>query len=135
MRRSRLTVVLLAVAACTQKTPEVSQDVSSTPVQTASQDSVTSDPTAAVTSVESTRTASAKQVMAAARSLCSIREEEPHLVVECTSSIAPEQQLAFAQAIANADVVLTGRARNIYYYLPDGRQFAQADRLNGIRLK
>lgn len=73
--------------------------------------------------------------MANAEALCKFTEEPPHLVVECSSPIPPADQLGFATAIANADAVLQGGARNIYFYQPGGKQFAQADRLNGIRLK
>ncbi len=79
--------------------------------------------------------AAARAVMANAGEICKIYEEDPHLVVECSERIAPEQQLGFATAIANADAVLTGQARNIYFYLPGHQQFAQADRLRGVRLK
>ncbi len=77
----------------------------------------------------------ARAVMAIAGAICKIYEEAPHLVVECSERIAPEQQLEFATAIANADAVLTGQARNIYCYLLGHQQFAQADRLRGVRLK
>jgi hypothetical protein len=73
--------------------------------------------------------------MANARQLCKIFEESPHLVVECTAVIPQEQRLGFATAIADADAALTGKARNIYFYLPGGQQFAQADPLSGVRLK
>ena len=82
--------------------------------------------------------AAAQEVMNNARTLCGIREEPGHLVVECRWNIPTEQRLDFAVAIANADVVLRGgRARNIYYYLPGGggTMFAQADPLNGVRLR
>lgn len=77
----------------------------------------------------------AQQVMDTARGICSIEEEDGHLVVECSSDIADYKQLDFARAIADADVILNGERRNIYYYLPSGRQFAQADSLNGVQLK
>ncbi|MDP2958009.1 MAG: hypothetical protein Q8N53_16405 [Longimicrobiales bacterium] len=67
--------------------------------------------------------------------MCKIYEEAPHLVVECRDFIPPEQQLQFAVSIADADAALTGKARNIYYYLPGGSQFAQADPVSGVRLK
>lgn len=79
--------------------------------------------------------ASAERVLSNARSLCGIREEAPHLVVECTAQIPAGKQLAFATAIADADATLTGSTRNIYFYLPGGQQFAQADPLHGVRLK
>ncbi len=79
--------------------------------------------------------ASTELVMKNARDICAIRVEDPHLVVECKADISHENQLAFARAIADADVVLNGSPRNIYFYLPGGAQFAQADPVNGIRLK
>jgi hypothetical protein len=85
-------------------------------------------------SVVDSRISSADRVMSNARALCRIYEEAPHLVVECDSNLPRAQQLEFATAIANADAVLTGRARNIYFYV-GGEQFAQADPIDGVRLK
>lgn len=73
--------------------------------------------------------------MSTARELCSIGFESPHAVVECNADIPRENRLKFATAIADADAVLSGKPRNIYFYLPGGEQFAQADPLSGIRLK
>ena len=79
----------------------------------------------------------AQDVMSNARQLCNIYEEALRLVVECRLNIPTEQRLDFAVAIANADALLTGKARNIDYYLPGGAgvMFAQADPVRGIRLK
>ena len=79
------------------------------------------------------RERAAAEVMANAGTLCNIYTEGDHLVVECRHAQAAT--LAFARAIANADAVQTGRARTIFFYGPDGRQFAQADGLRGIYLK
>jgi hypothetical protein len=70
--------------------------------------------------------------MANARQLCNIYEEDPHLVVECREVI--DDELRFANAVADADAVLSGKARPIYFYQPGGQKFAQADPLNGVRL-
>jgi hypothetical protein len=80
------------------------------------------------------RSSAARSVMANARTLCKIYEEAPTLVVECFADIPSESRLGFATAIANADAVLTGKARIIHFYLPGGQKFAQADELRGIRL-
>jgi len=85
--------------------------------------------------VDATALSAAEQVMTNARALCAIREETPHLVVECSTDIPLAQRLPFARAVADADAILSGQARNLYFYLPGGVQFAQADALNGIRLK
>ena len=100
-------------------------------------DDSTSTPTPTYTAEQR---AAAQKVIANSKELCTIRDEsvnnEPsHLVVECKSNIANEQRLDFANAIANADVIISGKPRNIYFYLPGGQQFAQADPLNGVRLK
>lgn len=85
------------------------------------------------------QTAAAKKVMKNAKGLCNIYEETlhggaPNVVVECRSSLPEDRWLQFATAIADADAVLSGQMRNIYFYV-GGTQFAQADPLHGIRLK
>ncbi len=81
--------------------------------------------------------AASQEVMAAARTLCNIYEEASHLVVECGWDIPTTERdlLRFATAIADADVILTGNPRSIYYYLPGGTEFAKADPLRGVRLR
>ena len=76
----------------------------------------------------------AREVMNAAAAACRIYDEGGHLVVECRSSALPADLLRFARSIADADAMLTGEARIIYFYA-EGRQFAQADRLSGVLLK
>ncbi len=44
------------------------------------------------------------------------------------------KRLIFVRAVANADAILSGRSRSIYFYDPSGNEFARADILNGIRL-
>ncbi|HID81899.1 MAG TPA: hypothetical protein EYP51_05950 [Thiotrichales bacterium] len=44
------------------------------------------------------------------------------------------QRLGYVKAIADADVVLSGEARNIYYYNPSNKLIAQADQYKGVRL-
>lgn len=85
-------------------------------------------------SADPSRLTAAHSVMANARTLCRIYEESPHLVVECFTSILQADRLGFARAISDADAVITGAARNIYFYLPGGQKFAQADPVRGVRL-
>lgn len=81
----------------------------------------------------SSRRAAADAVMSNASHLCSIYTEDPHLVVECRN-LPVDSRLEFAQAIAEADAVIEGEARNIYFYI-GGVQFAQGDPVHGVRLK
>ena len=77
----------------------------------------------------------AQTVMDTARKDCNIFEEGPHLVVEMKMYVSdPNQLLSYVKAIANSDVVLKGKPRNIYFYDPSNNKIAQADTLNGIRL-
>ena len=65
-------------------------------------------------------------------------EEGDHLVVEFREYLFPNdinKRLKFVRAVADADCIIKGKARTIFYYNPSGKQFAQADKLNGIRLK
>jgi hypothetical protein len=81
------------------------------------------------------KVASAKKVMALANQNCQIYEEGPHLVVEMRMYITdPNQRLSYVKAIADADVILQGKPRNIYFYDPSNKKIAQADTLNGVRL-
>lgn len=78
---------------------------------------------------------SAQKVMNMAREDCNIFEEGPHLVVEMKMYFTdPNQLLDYVKAIANSDVVLKGKPRNIYFYDPSNNRIAQADTLNGVRL-
>ena len=72
--------------------------------------------------------------MANARHLCKIYDEDGHAVVECKPNLPNDRRLQFATVIADADAVLTGQTRNIYFYV-GSQQFAQADPLRGVRLK
>jgi len=85
-----------------------------------------------------TRTESAKKVMKNVRQLANVFEESGHLVVEFHEYLFPydiNKRLQFVRAVADADCVLTGKPRLIFYYNPDGKQIAQADPSNGIKLK
>lgn len=78
---------------------------------------------------------SAQKIMNIAREDCNIFEEGPHLVVEMKMYINnPNQLLRYIRAIADSDVVLHGRTRNIYFYDPSNKKIAQADTLHGVRL-
>lgn len=81
------------------------------------------------------KVASANKVMALANQDCKIYEEGPHLVVEMQQYVTDQNLLlGYVRAIADADMVLHGTARNIYFYNPSNKKIAQADTLNGIRL-
>lgn len=78
---------------------------------------------------------SAQKVMLLARKDCQIYEEDSHLVVKIGMYINnPNELLKYVSAIADADVILQGEPRNIYFYDPSNRKIAQADTLKGIRL-
>ena len=77
----------------------------------------------------------ARDVLSSALSLCEIKTEGEHLVVECQEYIPSASQLAFATAIANADAVISRQARTIFFYQPGGSEFARADRVSGVRLR
>ena len=60
-----------------------------------------------------------------------------HLVVECREFIHPydiNARLRWVTAIADADALSAGEARMIFFYDPNGKKFAQADPLRGVRL-
>ena len=81
------------------------------------------------------KVAAARTIMNLARQDCNIHEEGSHLVVEMKMYIAdPNKLLGYVRSIADADAVLNGTSRNIYYYDPSSNKIAQADTLNGIRL-
>jgi len=74
------------------------------------------------------------------RSLATVEEEDGggHLILNFSSTPSPsdpEQRLRFVKAVADADAVLRGTSRMIFFYRPDGSQFAQADPLKGPQLK
>ena len=84
-----------------------------------------------------TKIDSAQKVMKNVRYLANIYEEGEHLVVEFHEYLFPydiNKRLQFIRAVADADCVINGKARNIFYYNPGGKQFAQADTLKGVRL-
>ena len=81
------------------------------------------------------KVASAQKVMTLVSQDCRIYEEDTHLVVEMQMYVTdPNQRLRYVRAIADADVILQGKPRNIYFYDPSNKQIAQADPLNGVRL-
>lgn len=85
-----------------------------------------------------TKMDSAQKVMKSVRQLANVYEEGGHLVVEFHEYLFPydiNKRLQFVRAVADADCVITGKPRLIFYYNPDGRQIAQASPINGIRLK
>jgi len=80
---------------------------------------------------------SAKKIMENVRALANVFEEGGHLVVEFHQYLYPEdinKRLTFIRAVADADCVLTGSARSIFFYNPGNVQIAKADSLNGVRL-
>lgn len=88
--------------------------------------------------VKDTKMDSAQKVMKSVRQMANVYEEGGHLVVEFHEYLFPydiNKRLQFVRAVADADCVITGKPRLIFYYNPDGRQIAQASPTNGIRLK
>ena len=80
--------------------------------------------------------ADARLLMNAVKANHKVYEEGPHLVVEMRQYIEDKNALLiFATRVADADCILNNGPRNIYYYDPSMHQVAQADTLNGIRLK
>jgi hypothetical protein len=49
-----------------------------------------------------------------------------------TFPVREEGQLALAQQFARADEIVEGRKRRIYFYNPNGKQYAQADGVRGV---
>jgi hypothetical protein len=85
-----------------------------------------------------TKMDSAQKIMKDVRQLAKVYEEGDHLVVEFHEYLFPSDingRLKFVRTVADADCIIKGKARTIFYYDPSGKQFAQADTLNGIRLK
>ena len=95
-------------------------------------------PSASQYSDEQRRAASS--VMANVRAIATTEEEDGgrHLILRFSATPSPtdpEQRLRFVKAVADADAVLRGTSRMIFFYRPDGSQFAQADPLRGSHLK
>ncbi|WKW12631.1 hypothetical protein Strain138_001928 [Pseudogemmatithrix spongiicola] len=51
-----------------------------------------------------------------------------------TFPVREEGQLALVQQFTNADEIVEGRKRRIYYYNPNGKLFAQSDGVRGVML-
>lgn len=76
-------------------------------------------------------------IMEAVRSQARVYEEGGNLVVECRQYIHPTDinaRLGWVRSVCDADATITGGPRSIFFYDPSMKKFAQADRLNGIRL-
>jgi sensor histidine kinase regulating citrate/malate metabolism len=116
-------------------TGNISSKISAIPNNTA-----TNNPEKTSTSkqiFDTKQTKSAHKIMENAKHLANIFEESGTLVVEFNQYLFPEdinKRLQFVRAVANADFVITGESRSIYYYNPGGKQIAKADTTNGIRL-
>ena len=81
--------------------------------------------------------ASAQKVMKNARQMAKIYEEGDHLVVEFNEHLSPDdinKRLRIVRAIADADCIIKGEPRSIFFYNPGGKQVAKADRVYGVRL-
>lgn len=81
---------------------------------------------------------SAQKVMVNVKQMAKVFEEDGRLVVEFHDYLYPydmDQRLRFVRIVADADAVLHNGPRSIYFYNPGDKQIAQADRLNGVRLK
>jgi hypothetical protein len=80
----------------------------------------------------------AQEVMKSIRQIANVFEERGSLVVEFNEYLYPNdinEQLRVVRSVADADCVLKGRPRTIFFYNPGGKMMAQADNQNGIRLK
>jgi hypothetical protein len=73
--------------------------------------------------------------MANTQGFADVFEEDGRLVVLCKIHVGKDKQLDLATAIANADAILQGKARVIYFQQPDGALFATARPGSGIKLK
>ena len=80
----------------------------------------------------------ANKIMQTTKQMANVFEEDGRLVIEFQEYLFPydiNKRLNFVRAIADADVILHGSARSIFYYNPGGKQIAKADTLNGVRLE
>lgn len=83
------------------------------------------------------RMGSAQKIMEDVRHLANVYEEGSHLVVEFNTYLFPNdinKRLAFVRAVADADSIIQGKARSIFFYNPGGKKIAKADTSNGVRL-
>jgi hypothetical protein len=87
----------------------------------------------ATNAVGQSQQAVAQSVMENARAICTFTEAAGGLTVTCPRDLARDSRLAFATAIANADAVISGRARQISFRLRGGGLFAEANPQTGIR--
>lgn len=79
----------------------------------------------------------AEGIMYAVKQYANIYEEDGHLVVEFHTFIHPynmNSRYQLIKTISNADCIIKGKARSIYFYNPDKKQIGQADVFSGIRL-
>lgn len=84
------------------------------------------------------QTRAAQNIMINVRTLAKVYEEGDHMVVEFRDYLFPNdknKRLQFVRSIADADCVITGKTRSIFFYDPGNKQIAKADRVNGIYLK
>lgn len=82
--------------------------------------------------------AKAQDIMEQVRRQANVFEEGGNLVVEFHNYLYPndiDKRLQVVRAVADADCILSGRPRSIFFYNPGNKQIAQADKLNGVRLK
>ena len=81
---------------------------------------------------------SAQKIMSNVKQLANVFEEGGHLVVEFHEYLYPSdinQRLRFVRAVADADCVLNGTPRSIFFYNPGNKEIVKADKVNGVRLK
>lgn len=81
---------------------------------------------------------SAQKVMTNVKNLANVFEEGGHLVVEFHTHLYPydvDQRLRFVRAVADADAVINGKPRSIFFYNPGNKEIAKADTVNGVRLR
>jgi hypothetical protein len=76
-------------------------------------------------------------VMNLVRQQANVYEEGDHLVIEFREYLYLydiNKRLAYVRRVADADAVISGKARLIYYYNPGGKLLAKADPWRGVRL-
>lgn len=62
-----------------------------------------------------------------------IQQDEVYVTYNAaTFPVREDGQMALAQQFARADEIVEGRKRRIYFYNPNGKQFAQADGVRGV---
>lgn len=131
-----LFIVLNIMNTCVSSTPPPpSKPAQSTNAPASSSNN---SPSVSVNKYSNSQIKSAKSVMENVRNLANVFEDGPMLVVEFNEYLFPydvNKRLQFVRAVADADAVLQGEARSIFFYNPGNKKFAKADKYKGVRLE